>query len=345
MKNPSPSSQNYINHIALVIDASSSIAYYGLAPTVVKVADDLIAHLARRSKDMDQETRVTIYLFNDRVKCVIFDKDVLRLPSLQQYYQASGSTALVDATVLSIEDLRQTMVKYGDHAFLSYVLTDGEDNQSSIQNLRNINKILTSLADNETVAVLVPDERNAMIVEQFGFPKDNIAVWEVTKQGLEDVGTKITRSVDTYMSNRVLGVRSTKSVFSTDSTAVNTKTVNSKKLTPLPRDAYTLLDVKASTPSFVIRDFVETETGTAYKIGTAYYQLTKTEIIQTSKSIAIQNKHSGRVYTGTEARAVLGLPDVDARVKPNANDEYRIYVQSTSVNRKLVPGTKLLLLK
>jgi hypothetical protein len=31
-----------------------------------------------------------------------------------------------------------------------------------------------------------------------------------------------------------------------------------------------------------------------------------------------------------------------AQVKPDFNPDYEVYVQSTSVNRKLVPGTSLL---
>lgn len=339
-----PNRKNYINHIALVLDASSSIPYSNLDKKLITVADDLIKHLAKKSVELGQETRVTIYTFADAAECVIFDKDVLRLPSIAELYEPYGNTALLDATALSIEDLRNTMVKYGDHAFLTYVITDGEENRSIHHNRNTIAKLLENLRDNETVAILVPNDHGVRYAESYGFARDNITKWEVTEAGLEKAATKLTKSVDTYMENRVLGVRSTKNVFNTDATAVNMGTVNSKKLTSLSRQAYELLDVKKISPSFVIREFVE-QAGHSYQIGKAFYQLTKTEIIQTSKQIAIQNIHSGRIYTGQEARDVLNLPNVDARVKPNANDEYRIFVQSTSVNRKLVPGTKLLLMK
>jgi von Willebrand factor type A domain. len=345
-----PNRKNYINHIALVLDGSSSIPYSGLDKKLIAVADDLVKHLATKSVELNQETRVTIYTFADKVECVVFDKDVLRLPSIAELYEPYGNTALLDATALSVEDLRQTMVKYGDHAFLTYVITDGEENRSIRMNHNAMSAMLKNLRENETVAILVPNDMGVRYALSCGFQQGNISKWEVTEAGLEKAATTITRSVDTYMSNRTLGVRATKSVFSMDSTAVNTKTVNSKKLTPLSRDAYTLLDVKTSAPTFVIRDFVESfedEHGNKreYEIGKAFYQLTKTETIQKNKAIAIQNIHSGRVYTGQEARDVLNLPNDDARIKPNHNDEYRIYVQSTSVNRKLVAPAKLLLLK
>lgn len=90
-------SQNYINHVALVLDASSSMRR--LSHKVVEVADQQIAYLARRSQELDQETRVTVYVFADQVECVIYDKDVLRMPSLKQMYRVGGMTALLAATL------------------------------------------------------------------------------------------------------------------------------------------------------------------------------------------------------------------------------------------------------
>lgn len=346
MRSANPKKLNHINHVALVIDQSSSMLYSGLTQTVIKVADELIQHLAKKSTEMNQETRVTVYVFNNYVECVIFDMDVLRLPSLREYYHPSGSTALVDATVLSIEDLRKTMVKYGDHAFLTYVLTDGEENQSSNINLNKITALLTGLAENETMACLVPNEAGVQAARRFGFPEGNIAVWETSKAGLEKAATTITRSVDSYMTGRATGVRKSSTLFTTDISNVNTKSVNSKNMTALKKGVdYDELKVLKKHDGMQIRDFVEAETGESYQIGKGFYQLMKRETIQPSKAIAIQNKHSGRVYAGDEARQLLGLGDLEVRVTPADNDEYRIYVQSTSVNRKLVGETRLLLMK
>lgn len=345
-----PNRKNYINHVALVLDGSSSITFSHLDKKLIAVADDLIKHLARKSVELNQETRVTVYTFADDVECVIFDKDVLRLPSIAELYEPYGNTALLDATALSIEDLRKTMTKYGDHAFLTYVITDGEENRSYKTTRALFTALMTNLRDNETVAALVPNQQGVRYAMQVGFPEGNITTWEVSVKGLEEAGTKITRSADTFMESRVLGVRATKGVFTTDLSAVNKDTVNSKKLTPLPRTDYVLLDVKNNAENYAIREWVEAqldEEGNPrnYDIGKAFYQLMKTETVQASKGVALQNIHSGRIYTGQQARDVLNLPDQDARVKPASNDEYRIYIQSTSVNRKLIPGTKLLLLK
>jgi hypothetical protein len=62
---------------------------------------------------------------------------------------------------------------------------------------------------------------------------------------------------------------------------------------------------------YPIREWVE-ERGIKYRLGSGYYQLTKTELIQAGKAIAVRHKASGRVYTGANARAMLGLPDAES---------------------------------
>jgi hypothetical protein len=81
----------------------------------------------------------------------------------------------------------------------------------------------------------------------------------------------------------------------------------------------------------------------SYAIGHGYYQLTKTETIQPRKQIVIREKQTNKVYGGDAARDILGLPRGTAiRVKPNANPSYDVFVQSTSVNRKVLKGTDLI---
>lgn len=331
--------QNYINHIALVLDASGSMSRR--IYDVIKVADQQIAYLAQRSKELDQETRITVYTFNSQVTCVVYDKDVLRLPSIRKFYQPRGNTALIDATLKSQSDLEETPQRYGDHAFLTFVLTDGMENINRYRK-SELNKKLTSLAENQTVACLVPDMRAKFEAMKFGFPKDNIAIWDAsTTEGIEEAGEVIRRSTETFMSGRTSGIRSYSNLFSTGEQTLNRDTVKAAKLKPIPLDTYTVLKV---TKEFPIREYVQ-EQGHVYLIGKAFYQLTKTESIQPQKVVAIRNKKSGRFYTGSEARNLLGLPQMEVRVRPDVNPKFEVFIQSTSVNRKLVPGTKLLLLK
>ena len=221
------SGENYINHVVLVLDASSSMASH--TQSLIKVADAQIAHLAQRSKELDQETRVTVYSFADSAKCLIWDMDVLRLPSIATLYKAHGNTALIDATLLAIQDLSMTPEKYGDHSFLVFVLTDGEENRSKSRPT-TLATSLTQLADHWTTAVLVPNATGVHEAKKFGFPADNIAVWDTTtKRGLEEAVERISVATDQYMFLRTQGVRGTRSLFSTGADAVNKARPSSAK--------------------------------------------------------------------------------------------------------------------
>lgn len=331
--------QGYINHIALVLDASSSMGRH--SRDLVRVADAQIGYLAQRSRDLDQETRITVYVFADTVQCVIYDKDVLRMPSIAEYYRPHGMTALMDASLLALDDLALTPEKYGDHAFLIYVLTDGAENASHRPDRHDLAYRLAGLPDHWTVAALVPDATGMHEAKRFGFPGQNVAVWDATStRGVEEAGRVIRDATDRFMTGRAQGVRGSRSLFSTGADAVNAATVRSS-LTPLAADRYMLVPVTRETP---IKEWVEDDCGLTYRIGSAYYQLNKTENIQPGKKIAVVEKRTGLVYAGSEARGLIGLPDIQVRVKPDRNPEYDVYVQSTSVNRKLLPGTKLLVM-
>ncbi|MGW3497094.1 VWA domain-containing protein [Streptomyces sp. NPDC001020] len=342
-------SQNYINHVALVLDASSSMSH--LSRKVVEVADQQIAYLARRSRELDQETRVTVYVFADKVECVIYDKDVLRMPSLKQLYRVGGMTALLAAALKSQRELAQTAQLYGDHSFLTFILTDGQENAShrgpdvATSDPRELVKAVAEMTktqeDNWTLAVLVPDQVGKREAMQCGFPKDNIAIWDATStQGLEEAGQVIQQATEKFMVGRAQGIRGSRAVFSTGAEAVNKDTIKAAGLTPVNPSTYELLPV---TRDAAIRDWV-IECGHTYRTGGAFYQLSKSEQVQARKRIAVLEKKTDRVYTGPEARALLGLPDVEVRVKPEHNDDFTIFVQSTSVNRKLVPNTRVLLM-
>ncbi|MFF2305432.1 vWA domain-containing protein [Streptomyces sp. NPDC058128] len=342
-------SQNYINHVALVLDASSSMSH--LSRKVVEVADQQIAYLARRSKDLAQETRVTVYVFADKVECVIYDKDVLRMPSLKQLYRVGGMTALLAAALKSQRELAQTAQLYGDHSFLTFVLTDGQENASHRcpdapskdprRLVESVAEMIRTQEDNWTLAVLVPDQMGKHEAMQGGFPKDNIAIWDATStQGLEEAGQVIQEATEKFMVGRSKGIRGSRAVFSVGAEAVNMDTVAAAGLTPADPSGYALIAVARDAG---IRDWV-VESGHTYRTGGAFYQLSKSEKIQARKQIAVLEKKTDRLYTGPEARSLLGLPDVEVRVKPDHNDEFTIFVQSTSVNRKLVPNTRLLLM-
>lgn len=329
---------NYINHIVFVVDKSGSMQ--GLATEIVKVFDSQIQHLATRSKELDQETRVSVYLFDDNVECAIFDKDVLRLPSLAALYKIGGQTALLDATSKALNDLEQTSTLYGDHAFLMYALTDGQENASKTT-AANLAARLKKLPENWTVAVLVPNQDGKFEAKKAGFAADNIQVWSTTRDGVREVGEVLKKSTNQFMQARTTGVRGTKSLFNLDASNLSASTVQST-LQELKANEFEVLPVRKDS---VIKDFVESWTKESYRLGSAYYMLGKPESIQAYKQICVQNKRNGKVYSGNQARQLLGLPAHEVKVSPASHPDFDLFVQSTSTNRKLQGGTKLLVMK
>jgi hypothetical protein len=95
-----------------------------------------------------------------------------------------------------------------------------------------------------------------------------------------------------------------------------------------------------------IKTFVESKTHKPYVVGQAFYCLTKPEKVQPNKAVLIAEKGKTAVWGGDQARELVGLPTdgvAHARVEPGNHANYDVYVQSTSVNRKLVRGTKVLI--
>ena len=92
-----------------------------------------------------------------------------------------------------------------------------------------------------------------------------------------------------------------------------------------------------------IKDVVQ-DNGLIFKTGRGFYEFTKRETIQGKKEIIILDKETGDMYQGAAAREVLDLPvGVSVDIKPTFDrDRYTVFVQSTSVNRKLIGGTTFL---
>ena len=329
--------QGYINHVGLVLDASSSMHH--IANSTVQVADMQVQHLAQRSKEVDQETRATVYTFDTRVQCVFYDKDVLRLPSIKSHYTTRGMTALIDATLKAIEDLEKTATLYGDHAFLLYVLTDGQEN-SSRRRAETLRQKLATLPDNWTVAVFVPDQNGVHEAKQYGFAPGNIAVWDTSAKGIAEVGETIKRTTNAYMAARTTGMRSTTGLFQLGTENLTPVTVDGNLL-EVPRDRFDEFLVPYKQR---IDDFVRGQTG-EYRVGSAFYELVKTETIQPQKQVMVRDDQTGKMYSGHQARQLLGLPSYHIKVAKADHPNYTIFIQSTSVNRNLMPGQELIVVR
>lgn len=324
------------NHIAIVLDVSGSMYY--LTDKVEKVFNNQIKYLRESSLRFEQETRVSVYTFSgpEQIQCLISDVDVARPMELPRL-SANGSTALMDAVGLSVEDLKLLPEKYGSHAFLIYLITDGQENTSRKYTVNSFNKLIKSLPSNYSVVGFVPDNNGVRELKNYGFPEGNIDKWDLTERGVEEVGEKINKSVENYFTARRTGVKSLTNMISSLSD-VNAKNVN-KILDEVTK--YNVV-INEAVKAVEIRDLVESKTKIRYTKGCAYYELVKTETVQPTKQVAIQNKKNGKIYTGDNARQLLSLPDYDIKIKPEHDPEWIVYIQSTSVNRKVIPKQRIL---
>lgn len=91
---------------------------------------------------------------------------------------------------------------------------------------------------------------------------------------------------------------------------------------------------------FDIRTFVE-KNDLSFKTGRGFYEFTKPEKVSDKKEVVLVDKVSGDMFTGPEACEMIGAGGT-ARIKPTSFDKWRVFVQSTSYNRVLMPGTGFL---
>ncbi len=92
-----------------------------------------------------------------------------------------------------------------------------------------------------------------------------------------------------------------------------------------------------------IRDFVEGN-GIPFKKGRGFYEFMKPEDVQDYKEVILRDDKMGDFFEGAQARKLLGLPaSGTVRIRPGSVPVgYTAYIQSTSVNRALVGGTRFL---
>ncbi len=95
-----------------------------------------------------------------------------------------------------------------------------------------------------------------------------------------------------------------------------------------------------------IKPFVQQQ-GLGFMKGAGFYQFTKAETVQSYKEVILRDKLTGDFYCGDAARKRIGLPPLAptgaaVRLRFSSDVKYDVFIQSTSVNRKLIGGTLFL---
>ena len=103
-----------------------------------------------------------------------------------------------------------------------------------------------------------------------------------------------------------------------------------------------------TSKKWVVKDFMLTNGVPWSKDEEFYYEFKKaSEKIQPKKLVVLQHKRTGDMFSGSRARELIGVSPngtngVETVRLKDLPEDYRVFVQSTSVNRVLVPDSEFL---
>lgn len=334
------------SYIAVVLDKSGSMD--PLRQKTIDMFNAVADGIAVGAKNSNLETRVTLHTFGRRGtgSNVFINEPAGQVPILTRAdYIPSGGTAMLDGvgdTLTMLKNLSDANRE--DVNFLVIVLTDGDENDSYRFDDYKLNSLIKEVerTGRWTIAFNVPNERGVKFLEKFHIPSDNIRVWDVSEQGMADTATVTSRSIEQYMSNSAQGIAKSTNFY----LDVNLKNLTSEDIRKKLQDVTKNFKSAVVTKHTSIKEFVELEVKRNYTIGSTYYALTKSETIRPHSKVLIMEKNKRTIWGGEAARTLIGLPasgGSEAKVKIENLDKYDIYVQSTSLNRKLIPSTKILI--
>lgn len=271
----------------------------------------------------------------------VVNSTVNLLKPLTEYTTEGDGTPLYD----SIGELITLMESVPDVdspnvSFLLIVITDGLENASNTWNAYKLKTKLDLLhrTDRWTFTFRTPKGSAAVLQGKLGIPIGNFYEWDTTKEGLELSHKATTKAVKSYYTQRAAGISSTQS-FYTDLSKVTSADVKSV-LDDITNEV-TAFTITTKYHDAQIRDFIISRKKGPFNIGCGFYELTKREKVQSYKQVVIKDLRSNKFYGGQAARDLIGLSDQATNVNPGDHSHYKIFVQSTSVNRKVKQNTQL----
>ena len=264
-------------------------------------------------------------------------------PMAESNYEASApGTPLFDSVGELIEMFEATPDANDPNvSFLVMAITDGEENDSRRWKRTLAAKIKTLQAtDRWTFIFRVPRGYKRSLV-QLGIHEGNILEWDQTARGVQEATIATNQAFKTFYADLKSGKKATRSFYTTDLTAVDVEKVKAQLVDVSAQVQFWSVDSQSAGSQ--IRDFCEAKSGAKMLKGAGFYELTKKEDIQDHKQIALREHSTGAVYIGPAARDLLGLPHYGTiAVKPGDHADYDVFVQSTSVNRKLIENTEIM---
>ncbi len=330
-----------ITYVSIIVDESGSMHYYG--DNVTEYYVQFLEDLSSNAKKNKQTVFVNVYFFNSSARRVATMLSPEEAESCIDQYYPNGSTALFDAIEMALNDV-EMVSKQKNSAVLIAVLTDGENNINDYKG-KELSKLL--LKPNYTVAIQTPESgRNRLL--SLGISGDNIKIWDVKNRSSLGAGGQSvyanTVGLTNYMATRGAGGQSVKSFYAP--VDVDLHAVKPSEIKRQCDDVTANFKAYPVEKEVEIKPFYEAKTGREYQAGEAFFQLSKVEKVQSHKNIVVNKKGESVIWGGDNVRGLIGIPDnKDVRLNPKNLMDYNVFIESTSTNRKLVRGTKILVRK
>lgn len=324
------------NYIGFCDDHSGSMSV--LTKAAIADSNANITAVKNAATAEEQDTIVYRNEFSSYVRRTVINSNPHVLKSVNSW-DTGGMTALYDAIGDMIEQL-QAVPDYGrnDVSFLVIATTDGDENVSQKYTPLKLKELITELQNTErwTFVLRVPKGQKHTVIN-LGIPEGNIQEWDTTTAGMQASTAATTQAMGNFMRQRSTGVRGSSTFYA------GVEKVDTAKLDvvdPKKLSQYKVGTHNGDFDGMMIRDFILARR-MRYLKGAAFYQLVKTEAkVQPDKLILIQDRATGAVYCGKDARKMIGLPtDSNARLHPGDHQNYNIFIQSFSINRKMPMGT------
>jgi hypothetical protein len=271
-----------------------------------------------------------------KVKVDFSNNYVNYINNMTTYVADGQSTPLWDSVNTGINELLRGESRYD--TFILMTITDGGENSSDMS-VYDLKRRIADLqmTDRWTFVFRVPVGYKGQLLN-LGIPAGNIIEWEQTEVALAASSAHTVSAMRSYVSNVSQGITSSRNFYDTSQLEALRPADLRAELNDIT-DKVRVESIWAEDEGTQIRDFCLKSFG-EFDIGHAYYQLDKPEKIQASKKLIIKHKKKGKYYGGN-VRTILCLPAGEIKLKPADHPDYEVYVQSTSVNRKMTKKTKV----
>lgn len=330
-------------HIAFCIDESGSVS--GIIKPLIDAYNQSVTDIRTSVLDEGQEASMTALAFGHRTlrhRNLYIGEQVQTVQPLKYSdLHPSGMTPLFDSVYRAIKKLEELDDNEPETSFVISVITDGQENQSVDPGVPTTIKLIQEKisTDRWTFSFLVPNGNEKAFSNKYNIPMGNIQGWDTkTSRGTKDAFIINSQAFGQYFKGRTRGLQSTKSFYADVSDLTVRKA--RKDLSEITKQ---VLFIKA-TKEIQIRNLI-INNGLEWIKGCAFYQLVKTEKkVQDYKLVALRVKTSGKVYCGQDARDMLGIGSAvgTVRLVPGDHGKFDVFIQSTSVNRKIPAGSEVM---